>query len=131
MNQPDTDSGDERSALPDKMQILHSLAQALGNFLRRFRRAVFQQDAKLVAAQARQGIAFAQPRLQQGADMPQQFVARRMAAGIVDQLELIQIEEHQGMAPRVAGQAVQRLFQAIFEFTAVGESGQGIVGRLP
>ncbi|MNH43960.1 hypothetical protein D3C79_1059920 [compost metagenome] len=63
--------------------------------------------------------------------MSQQFVARRMAAGIVDQLELIQIEEHQGMAPRMAGQVVQRLFQAIFEFTAVGESGQGIVGRLP
>ncbi|MNQ74497.1 hypothetical protein D3C85_892560 [compost metagenome] len=63
--------------------------------------------------------------------MPQQFVARRVAAGIVDQFELIQIEEHQGMATRVAGQVMQRLFQAIFELSAVGKPGQGVVGRLP
>ncbi|MNZ54776.1 hypothetical protein D3C78_726880 [compost metagenome] len=131
MDQPDTDSGHERPAFPDKMQILHRLAQAFGNFLRRFRCAVFQQDAELVAAKARQGVAFAQPRLQQRADVPQQFVPRRVAAGVVDQLELVQIEEHQGMATRMAGQVVQRLFQAIFELATVGKAGQGIVGRLP
>ena len=71
MHQPDTDGGHERSTFPDKVQILYSLAQALGNNFRRLQPTILQQDAELVAAQTSEGIAFAQSRLQQRADMPQ------------------------------------------------------------
>ena len=60
MHQADADSGHEGPPLPHEVQALHGMAQALGNFFRHLRRAVFQQDAKLVAAQPSQGVAFAQ-----------------------------------------------------------------------
>jgi hypothetical protein len=63
--------------------------------------------------------------------MPQQLVAGGMAAGVVDQLELVEVEEHQRMAPRLAHQGVERLLQAVFELAAVGQPGQGVMGRLP
>ncbi|MNP28970.1 hypothetical protein D3C76_1219750 [compost metagenome] len=56
----DAHGGDKWPALPDKMQVLHGLAQTFADLLRDLCRAVFQQDTELVAAQARQGIAFAQ-----------------------------------------------------------------------
>jgi uncharacterized membrane protein len=63
--------------------------------------------------------------------MPQQLVTRRMAAGIVDQFELVQIEEHQCMTPRLPRQVVQRLLQAILELATIGQAGQGVMGGLP
>jgi len=63
--------------------------------------------------------------------MTQQFVTRRMTTGVIDQLELVQVEEHQGMTPHLARQIVQGLFKAILKFPAIGQAGQGIVGGLP
>ncbi|MNK98382.1 hypothetical protein D3C87_1187440 [compost metagenome] len=131
MHQTDTHGGHEWPALPYEVQVLHGQAQVLGNFLRRLRPTVLQQDAELVAPQAGQRIALAQPGLQQRADMPQQLITRRMAAGIVDQFELVEVKEHQGMPPRLARQVVQRLLKAILEFATIGQAGQGIVSGLP
>lgn len=113
------------------MQALHHLAQLLGNALGLVWWAAFQQHAKLVAPQPGQGVTFAQSGLQHGADVPQQFVARGMAAGVVHQLELVEVKEHQRMPPGLARQAVQGLFQAVLELTAVGQAGQGVMGGLP
>jgi len=114
------------------MQALHRVAQALGDFFRRSRRAILQQDAEFVAAQARQGVALTQVRLQQRADMPQQLISRRMAAGVVDQLELVEVEEHQRMPPTLRLlRHVQDLFQPVFKFAAVGQAGQGVMRGLP
>lgn len=64
--------------------------------------------------------------------MAQQLIARRVATGVIDQLELVQVEEHQGMVPRLlAPDAMQRLLQAVFKLASVGKPGQGIMGRLP
>jgi hypothetical protein len=123
--------GHEWPAFPDEMQVLYGLAQTFGNFLRCLWRAVFQQDAKLIAAQARQCVVFPQPRLQQRANMPQQLVTRGVATGIVDQLELVQVKKHQGVAANLARQVMQGLFESVFEFAAVRQAGQGIVGGLP
>ncbi|MNZ45056.1 hypothetical protein D3C78_626970 [compost metagenome] len=131
VHQAEADGGHERPTLPDKMQVLHRLAQAFGYFFRSLRRTVFQQYPELVTAQTGQGVALAQSRLQQRTDMPQQLVTRGMPAGVVDQFELVQIEKHQGMPGRLARQIVQRLLQAILELPTVGQPGQGVVGRLP
>ena len=63
--------------------------------------------------------------------MPKQFIARCMPARVIDQLELIQVEKHQGMAARLACQIVQGLFEPIFEFATIGQARQSIVSRLP
>ncbi|MOA39958.1 hypothetical protein D3C78_1617800 [compost metagenome] len=61
MHQADTHGGHERPALPDKVQVLHGLAQPFGDFFRRVRRAVLQQDPELIPAQPGQGVVFPQP----------------------------------------------------------------------
>ena len=94
VHQTNADGAQKRAALPGKMQALHGLTQTLGDSLRHIRRAVFQQNAELIPSQSRQGVAFAQTGLQQRTDMAQQLIACRMAAGVVNQLELIQVEKH-------------------------------------
>ncbi|MNN39185.1 hypothetical protein D3C81_1532150 [compost metagenome] len=42
MHQPDTHGRYKGPTFPDKVQVLHGLAQALGNFFRSFQRTVFQ-----------------------------------------------------------------------------------------
>ncbi|MOA67803.1 hypothetical protein D3C78_1951320 [compost metagenome] len=54
-----------------------------------------------------------------------------MAAGIVDQLELVEVEKHQGMAPDLASEVVQGLLEAILELPTVGQASQGVMGGLP
>ncbi|MNK70955.1 hypothetical protein D3C87_903950 [compost metagenome] len=131
MHQANAHGGQERPPLPDKVQILHSLTQRLGNLFRRIRRAVLQQDAELITTQSRQRIALAQSGLQQRTNVPQQLIAGGMAAGVVNQFELIKIEEHQRMPPGMAREIVQRLLQAIFELATVSQPGQRVMGGLP
>ena len=129
--QTNADGVKERTALPRKMQALNGLTQTLGNFFRHIRRAVLQQDAELITAQTRQGIALAQTRMQQRTNMAQQLIACRMATGVIDQFELVQVEEHQGVPPLLTPQVLQHQIQAVLKLTAVGQSGQSVVGRLP
>ncbi|MCY1427178.1 hypothetical protein D9M71_430130 [compost metagenome] len=63
--------------------------------------------------------------------MPQQLVASGMPAGVIDQLELIQVQKHQGMVPRLPGQPRQCSLQPVLELAAVGKARQGIMARLP
>ena len=66
--------------------------------MRLLERAVLQQHAELVAAQARERVAAAHARLQHAGDLLQQLVAGRMAAGVVDHLELVEVEVQQRMS---------------------------------
>ena len=54
-----------------------------------------QQDGELVGAQARQGVAVAQQPEQAAAEGDQQRVAQRMAAGIVEHLEAVDVDQQQ------------------------------------
>ena len=92
----------EHAVLPDEAIIANRLAQALRDAQRLIQRAALQQDAELIPAQARQRVAAAHPRLQHPGDLLQQLIAGRMSAGIVDQLELIQIQIQQRMADACA-----------------------------
>src|SRR5206468_11417566 len=88
------------------------------------------RSTELVAADARQRVAFAQAALQQHADLAHELVARRVAAGIVDDLELIEIEiQHRVRSPQIAG-ARQSEAQPVLEFSPVDQPGQRIVARL-
>ena len=93
------------------------------------RRAMLEQHAELVAAEARQRVAFAQPRPQQRADLAQQLVARGVAAGVVDDLELVEVEvEHRVIACLVLA-FDQHHAHAPLEFAPVEQAGQRVVAR--
>ena len=90
----------------------------------------FQQQRELVAAQASQGIAFAQLAFEQLGQLAQQFIARRVAAGVVNHLELIKIHVTQRMFPILLQRRQQRVLQAPLELAPVDESRQAIVAGL-
>ncbi len=113
------------------MQTLHHLAQRLGNIERRFGRTIDQQHTELVTSKPGQRIPVTQAMRQVPAKLTQQLITRRMATGIIDQLELIQIEKHQAMAPALTAVLVEHSLQAALKLTAVDQTGQRIVGSLP
>ncbi len=83
-----------------------------------------------VAAEARQGVAFAQVALQEQCQLTQQLVARGMATGIVDDLELVEVHVAQHvLAPLLQG-GLQGAFEAQLELAPVDESGKRVVARL-
>ena len=63
---------------------------------RRQRREPGQEHDELVAAQAREQVAAAQPVLQPPGDGEEQLVAGRVAVRVVDGLEAVEVEEQQG-----------------------------------
>ena len=54
-----------------------------------------QQHAELVAAEARDGVGGAHAGLQQAGDVAQQAVAGAVSAGVVDHLELVEVDVQQ------------------------------------
>ena len=92
-------------------------------------RAVLEQDAELVAAQAGEDVAAAHPGAQQGGDLLEHLVAHQVAAGVVDHLELVEVEvEQHVLAPLGAG-AADGALQADLELAAVDQAGQRVVAR--
>ena len=87
---------------------------------------VAEQDRELVAAEPRDDVLRPQGRLQSRGDFDEQAVADRMAQGVVDVLEAVEIEAEHGEA--LAGAQAQRgVLDAFAEQDAVGEAGQRVV----
>jgi hypothetical protein len=126
----DADPNAEGALLPEEAEILHRLPQQFGNGLGRGSVTVFQKHPEFIATQARQGVPFPQAGLQQGRKLAQQFVTGHMAAGVVDHLELVEIEVAQGMHLTVASGAGEGALDPCFEFPAVDEAGKRVVGGL-
>ena len=90
---------------------------------------VLDQHAELVAAEPRGGVTRAQARGQPVRDLLQQPVALRVSAGVVDRLEVVEVDEQHAdlrVGPRAAG---ERVLGAVVEQGAVGEPGQRVVER--
>ena len=69
-------------------------------------------------------------RLEQLGQLAQQFVTGRVSAGVVDDLELVQIHVAEHLLPAAALMALQRMGNPALELLAVDQPGQGVVGRL-
>ncbi len=97
-------------------------------------RGARQQHAEFVAAQAGHRAAVADHVLQQGADAAQQLVAGQVAAGVVDQLELVQVHIAEGVGGALAGGLLQAALEVAVEGLAVEQPGgfvvAGLVGQL-
>src|SRR3954465_4589699 len=85
-------------------------------------------DGEFVAADAGEGVDFAE--LFPGAlgEELKSAVADMVAEVVVDGFELVEVEEEVGGVGVVATGVEERGVEAVFEEDAVGEAGEGIVG---
>ena len=68
-------------------------------------------DRKLVATEARQHVGLTNGGLQASADLDQQLIAGGMSKRVVDGLELVEVEHHDGDGVAVPLQALARFFE--------------------
>ena len=88
---------------------------------------VRQQHGELVAAEAGEGVAAAQRGRQPARDRTQQQVALGVAEGVVDQLEAVDVDEHDCERAGAALRLRDRELEAILEQHPVGQVGELVV----
>ena len=91
---------------------------------------ILDEHGKLVASEARRGIALSQTRRESFADDAQQVVAREVAEAVVDGLEVVEVDEQHRELAALAFQPRRRVVDPVAEERLVGQSGQRIVERL-
>ena len=89
-----------------------------------------EQDGELVPAEAGNGISAAQRCGEALGELGQQEIAVVMAEGVVDVLEAIDVQEHDGDLVASAASSVQSLSSPVMEEVTVGEAGEAVVERL-
>nr|WP_255600999.1 hypothetical protein [Blastococcus sp. LR1] len=87
-----------------------------------------QQDGELVAAEPGHGVAVPQDLGQPWGHLAQQGVAVGVAQAVVDLLEAVEVDEHDGDLGRRPGRRGERLVEPVAQQEAVGQAGQRIVG---
>ena len=116
--------------MPDEAIRGDRAAHVVGDLPRLVERAADQQQAELVAAEAGDRIRVANRFAQQLRDFAQHAVPGEMTAGVVDDLEAIEIEVTQHVRRVATSRAFDRFIEAALELAPVHEARQGIVRRL-
>ena len=86
-----------------------------------------KEDSELVAADARDDVAFAHPVGQQLRDLDQRLVAGAMAKAVVDHLQPVEVDEEHRRSFAVAAGAVDEALERAHEAAPVGEIDQRIL----
>ncbi len=86
-----------------------------------------QQQGEFVAAHARHGVVVVDAGQQALGHVLEHAIARRMAKGVIDRLETVEVEEHQHHPGLLPLGLLQGGVQAVLEQRAVGQVGEGIV----
>ena len=82
---------------------------------------------EFVARQARHGVGVAQRRAQARGDRHQQHVAGLVAHAVVDELEAVEVDQHDPHRLAAALGRGDRLAEAVLQQAAVGQAGQHVV----
>ncbi len=127
----DTAMDVENVAVLDMCKPPHVLEDLLGDLARRRFLYLGDQDGKFVAAESRDQAPAGDRSLQLIGDLADQAVARRVATGIVDVLELIEVDEQQRARYFVDGDVVDFLFQLLDQPATVEEARKAVVIRKP
>ena len=93
-------------------------------------RAILEQHPELITAEACNRVRHANPRLQQPGDIPEEAVAGLMAARVVDNLELVEVDVQQCVGALASLRSRHCDMQAVVEFAPVDEAGERIVACL-
>ena len=86
-----------------------------------------QEQGEFVAAHARHGVVLGHAAEQARGHFLEHPVAGRVAEGVVDRLETVEVEEHQHHPRLLPFGGLQRGVQAVLEQGAVGQVGQGVI----
>ena len=93
-------------------------------------RDLLEQQAELVAAEARDRVGRAHRLAQAGGDVDQEVVAGLVAERVVDLLEVVHVDEQDRRErARVPAHALERLLQAVGEEAAIRQAGEQVVQR--
>ena len=132
-DQADARSEAEGTLTPNEPEPADCFAQPLGEAQGLIHCAVLQQHRKFVTTQPGQRITPTDFAFQQGAQLTQQRIARVVAAGIVHDAELVQIQMEQCVTALPRMSRLQGTFQALLELASVRQAGQhvmaGVVGQ--
>ena len=132
-DQADARSEAEGTLTPNEPEAADCFAQAISEAQGLIHCAVFQQDRKFITTQPSQSIAPTDFAFQQRAQLTQQRIARVVAAGIVHDAELVQIQMEQCITALTRMGRLQGTFQALLELASVRQAGQhvmtGVVGQ--
>ena len=127
-HQADAGADAKAALFVDEAEIVHAVADLLRHALSLFGRAVLQDDGELVSAQPRQRVAVAYRLAQQLGHLLQKLVAHRMAAGVVDELELVEVDVQQRVMACIFVRLRQHALQPDLELGAVDQAGHRVVG---
>ncbi len=130
-DQGDPDAGADRDGAVDHQVVLADGAdQPLGG-LQDIGAVgdVAQQHLELVAAEARDHVAGTHGLADAARDQAQQLVARRMAARVVDVLEVVEVDAEQRHPLRPTAPVAQRRAQLLMEVDPVGKAGDRVEVR--
>ena len=105
----------------------HPLDHGIGDLLRGLAVGVGQQDGELVTTEPGDEVLLAQRPPQHRRGRHDQLVAGVVAPGVVDLLEVVEVEQQQGAARAGAGAQVEVLGQGRVEATTVGQPGEHVV----
>ena len=130
LDEADRHADVEHAVVPDEAIRGDRAAHVVGDLPRLVERAADQQHAELVAAEARDRVRVAHRFAQQLRDFAQHAVAGEMAAGVVDDLEAIEIEVTQHVRGVATPRGFDRFVEAALELAPVHEAGERIVRRL-
>src|SRR6516225_5534109 len=120
----------EHPVLPGEAEVAHSLAEGLRGTHRLIERAALEKDAELVATEPRERIAPADLRFEQRPDLSEERVPCAVAAGVVDDLELVDVEVAERVGRLACLGALERALEAALELAPVHEPGEQVVARV-
>ena len=126
----DTDAEPESTVVPQELVVADRRPQVFGGLQCLLDIAALQQHTELVAAEPRQGIAPADLRLEQIAELMQQGIAGAVAAGVVDDLELVEVQVQQRIGCLAGFRALQRPLEAALELAPVDQPRENVVAGM-
>jgi hypothetical protein len=126
-HEADADADIERPVLPHEAVLADLEAHGFGVLRRPVQTAPLQQHAELVAAEAREHVRVADFALQQRRHLLEQLVAGDVAAGVVDHLELVDVDITQRVLLVFHRRGFDGALQARLERAPVVAPGQRVV----
>ena len=117
----------ERLAAVEELEVLEQAAQVLRRRHRLRAVHVVEQHRELVAAEAGQQVALADVALEQPGAFLEELVPGGVAEGVVDVLELVQVDVEQGAVGAAARHARDDPVEFLVEVLAVVQPGEGVV----
>src|SRR5882757_1792395 len=120
----------ESALLPGEFEIAYGFPQRFSRSHGFIQRTALEQYPEFIAAQPRQRIAPADFGFEQGADLTQQGIAGAVPAGVVDDLELVQIQAAQGVGRFARFGALERPLHAVLELASIHQSREHVVTRV-